>query len=104
MKPHIWFVVLLTASFVGIVPLAHAEILQGNVVFVNFQGNLFKMLAKDPLTGEEKSLQIVVTRDTQFDGVSSVLELKLGDEVSVKARSTKDEKIWKATSVNVDLS
>ena len=103
MKTRLWFGVLLMSLLI-VAPVAYAIIVEGNVTSVNLDGHLFKVFAQDPLTGEKKNLDVIVTPKTKMEGISSILELELGDDILIDAQPTKNGRTLKATSVKVPLS
>ncbi len=81
--------------------LVHAEVINGEVIAVKDDGSSFSFKRSNPpqpfVTDE---FDIVVLPDTQFEKISSLKELAVGDEVVVDAAKRKSG-TWEADSVRI---
>lgn len=81
--------------------LSYAEIFTGEIIRTGSEGSSFN-LRLESTAQQKKNLQIWVSTETQFKGLSSLLELVSGDEVIVTAqRNVSNDERWEADVVEL---
>lgn len=80
---------------------SYAEVLKGEIQQTPKDGSSFQLnLPKD--TGQKQELQIWLSTETKFKGLSSLLELVKGDEVTVTAqKNVSNNNRWEADLVEL---
>ncbi len=93
--------VLMTALAVFQNP-AQAKMIRGEVVAVKEDGNSFSFKhsnSSNPFVAEQ--FDIAVLPDTKFEKISSLKDLRPGDEVMVDAVKKRESRIWEANFIKI---
>ena len=98
-KIQMLMLVLLAVSLV-ISGTAFAKTVSGTVASVDAATNSLSLNTKDD-AGAEKKVDLMVKSDATFSGVSSLADLKTGQEVKVEAEEDAATGSWNATFVEV---
>lgn len=76
----------------------YAETLKGQIKGLSPQGEYFHLIRQD----NQDEVQIWLSVETQFQGLSSLHELAVGDEVTVEAQKNSTNDQWESDSLTVD--
>jgi hypothetical protein len=90
---------ILLSALLMMAPVASAEILRGDVQNVLDSGNELKLRAFNPQTHEREEVLVEVHPLTQVEGVVSVSQLQIGDEVLIDAARDSKTGHWSADSI-----
>ena len=81
---------------------AHAKMIRGEVVAVKEDDSSFSFKYSAPSdAAAAEPFDIVVLTNTKFEKISSLAELRAGDEVAVDAAKIRESGIWEANSVRI---
>ncbi len=92
----------LLGSFFLFSSVAYAEMIRGSITFVDTTNNRISIQPADP--GKSSQLLIKMRSDTRTRNVSSIGDLKVGQEVKVDAKQNRQENILEAKSIEVTKS
>ena len=95
--------IFLIAVLTGASSVASAEMIQAEVAAVDLSAHALKVVKAE--TGghaaEPSSIQILVQKATRFDGLQSLDDLRIGDEVRVNLSGKKRAEVRKAKSIQL---
>ncbi len=74
---------------------------KGAITVIDSASQSFQISNGDSVSEKEKNVNILVVSDTLFNGVSSLDELRPGDEVSVEAVPQEKSELWEARSISL---
>ncbi len=80
---------------------AFAEWFDGDVTKTDLAKNELTISQSDPITDTDELIVMTVNPSTVFLGVSSLKDIKVGDEVSAEVEMDPENETWKALSVEV---
>ena len=101
MKKALTVISILFVGFVAFQGTASAKLVLGKVESVDATAKTLSVNTPDATTGTEKKVSISIPETATFSGVSSLDQIKSGDEVWVEAEEDAATGGWKATSVQV---
>ncbi|GEM_PF-3623651 len=74
--------------------------IQGELTAVNVEAASLQILPEDQ-TDKKENINVIVLKDTQFNGFDSLTELKIGDEVSAELQRNEKTGLWEARSIAI---
>ncbi len=80
---------------------ADAKAMKGELISIDPVSYSFQIASGETVEEKEKGAHVVVVKDTLFNGIASLTDLRQGDEVAVEAELNKDTNIWEARSVSL---
>lgn len=81
---------------------AQAEMIRGEVIDVAEDGSYFRFKNSYPSSlSTAEPFDIAVLPTTKFEKISSLTELRAGDEVAVDAAIMKESGVWEANAVRI---
>lgn len=80
---------------------AAADIIEvkSKIISINAPSNYLKVDHLDRQTDQTNEIRIDVERGTLFNGITSLADLKVGDDVSIRANYSQFTHEWKAQSI-----
>ena len=98
-----WIGLLLVTGVMVAAAPARAEVVQGEITSLDLQKKSFDLARSDPQTNaaEPEAARIFIKPDTRFEGLGSLEDLRLGDEVWVDVVPDNDG-VLRAEIVRID--
>lgn len=78
---------------------AFAEMISGKITSIDPTEKSFKLQRLDSASGKTQELEIKVEDQTRYDGIQSLVDLQVGDEIQVEADQNILTRAWKARSI-----
>lgn len=101
MKRVLALAMIFTIGFCALQATAEAKLVTGKVESVDVTGKTISINAADPATGTESKATVSVDDAATYTGVTSLDQIKAGDDIWVEAEEDVATGGWKTNSVNV---